>query len=384
MDSAAIKSWADNTQAGKALRKFRCVCNEEQLHELAELANTSNELYTDIEIPKGNGKTRHIQIPHPLLKSVQQQLVILFNQYPIYNPVYGFRPKNSAPMGLRMMLNKYKRGMGYAGISTHYQLDIQDFFPSITETMIRNAVRNCLWTVIEGYGTNPLDPVAKKTLEDGLTTICAHENKAPQGAPTSPMLSNIVAKPMDNAYKKLFREDSQFCGSWGRYADDIVLLLGWPLEEYTSQTSHAIPKRHGFKLADEKTKTGTGMDDLNIWGMDVLPPKDPYAEKTHSRFRVPKQKVSEIERKMCALSESIQTGQGDEEARVKLYEITGLLSYAANVGKYGLDTPAKNITYLPKRLEHAWKYLLRNAAQLLPKNAPHWFGKQKDDDVLFM
>ena len=58
-----------------------------------------------------------------------------------------------------------------------------------------------------------------------LAKLCCHDNKLPQGAPTSPILSNMICSRMDRQLLKLARE---YRCVYSRYADDITFSTSMP------------------------------------------------------------------------------------------------------------------------------------------------------------
>ncbi len=55
-----------------------------------------------------------------------------------------------------------------------------------------------------------------------LSRICTHEGRLPQGAPTSPAISNLVCRRLDERLTKLVK---RFDGRYTRYADDMTISL---------------------------------------------------------------------------------------------------------------------------------------------------------------
>lgn len=86
------------------------------------------------------------------------------------------------------------------------RVDIQDFFPSINFGRVRGMFR-----------AFPFEyPAEVATL---LAQLCCHANQLPQGAPTSPIVSNYVCRAMDTRLAELAREER--C-HFSRYADDLT------------------------------------------------------------------------------------------------------------------------------------------------------------------
>ena len=52
-----------------------------------------------------------------------------------------------------------------------------------------------------------------------LASLCSYEGALPQGAPTSPYLSNIIAKQLD---KRLIGLSQRYNLRYTRYADDLT------------------------------------------------------------------------------------------------------------------------------------------------------------------
>jgi len=79
-----------------------------------------------------------------------------------------------------------------------------------------------------------------------LAQICCHKNSLPQGAPTSPIISNMICSKMDGELQKLARKSKS---TYTRYADDITF----------STNLQFIPKELGqqkeneFKVSQELT-----------------------------------------------------------------------------------------------------------------------------------
>jgi RNA-directed DNA polymerase len=83
-------------------------------------------------------------------------------------------------------------------------LDLADFFPSISLDRIVIAWRGIGWN---------------KESARILGNICAHEGRLPQGAPTSPALSNLVCRKLDARLTALIQGMQ---GEYTRYADDLT------------------------------------------------------------------------------------------------------------------------------------------------------------------
>lgn len=156
-------------------------------------------IYRVIKIPKKNKwkKKRIIEIPCKRIYDVQKA---------IYNVILK-RFKVSE------FCNSYVKGksikdnaVGHIGCKTLLKFDITDFFPSIKMDRVYRQFR------FYGYGEN----VSKY-----LSYLCLNKNLVlPQGAPTSPALSNIVCVRLDKRIGTYCKNNDLV---FSRYADDITI-----------------------------------------------------------------------------------------------------------------------------------------------------------------
>jgi RNA-directed DNA polymerase len=181
------------------------------------------ERYRQFEIPKRSGGMRKISAPHGLLREMQDKLQKdLQSLYAAHPSAHGFIEKRSiasnarAHVGKRWVLN----------------IDLVDFFPTINFGRVRGL-----------FMKPPFEMGA------AAATVCAqivtYRNGLPQGAPTSPVLSNFIAATLDRQLLRLARQNKLV---YTRYADDITLSTN------LAQFPPAIAVREeisggGFKVA---------------------------------------------------------------------------------------------------------------------------------------
>jgi len=172
------------------LAKLLCVEND----SLFAIINKPETFYRTFKIKKKSGGMREIRAPYPSLKAIQQWVYdnVLKSQY-VHGCAHGFRPRRSIVTNARTHLEN----------NCLLKLDLKDFFPSIKINRVVQVFKNIGYT---------------KNISWLLATICCLDNELPQGAPTSPALSNIVARHMD---KRLYRLAKNFGFRYSRYADDI-------------------------------------------------------------------------------------------------------------------------------------------------------------------
>ena len=188
--------------------------------------NQPKSFYRTFFIPKRNGKKRKIDEPLPSLKEIQNWIYqeILCNvKISSYAKAYvkGKSIKDNARFHKRQ-----KKVLS---------MDIKDFFPSIGFKQILNVFRNI------GYREN----VAVL-----LANLCCLNNSLPQGAPTSPILSNIIACKLDNKIVDYIGKEKI---RYTRYADDLT-FSGDFNEGDIIKNVERIANRLGFKINEEKTR----------------------------------------------------------------------------------------------------------------------------------
>lgn len=154
--------------------------------------------YVEFSIKKKNGGYRKINAPKKDLKKIQRQLLeVLYNIYEFSECQQGFiKEKN-------IVTNAKK----HIGANYILNLDLKDFFNTINFGRVRG--------LFLGKPFNFNNEVA--TI---LAKIVTNENTLPQGAPTSPIISNMICYILDNNIEKYCKN---YNCNYTRYADDITI-----------------------------------------------------------------------------------------------------------------------------------------------------------------
>jgi RNA-directed DNA polymerase len=137
-------------------------------------------------------------------------------------------------------------------------LDINDFFGSITSKHIYKVFRNSPFNFPE-------------QLAAATSLLCTYNEKLPQGAPTSPVLSNFVFRQFD---EKVFNFCQEFNITYSRYADDLTFSTNELAFEITATTTfiNQIEKylsKGNFKLNEEKICLRTDKQKQIVTGIKV-------------------------------------------------------------------------------------------------------------------
>jgi len=171
--------------------------------ELAKRLETSlDELravpidYVEAYIPKRSSGSRRLLIPDEELKVVQRKILHrVLAKLSVHPAVTGFENGQS-------IVHNANRHVGQAVV---LKMDIEDFFPSTTAEQITRYFQRVGWN---------------REAAELLTKLTTHENGLPQGAPTSPRLSNLVNRRLDT---RIAWAANRRRATYTRYADDITV-----------------------------------------------------------------------------------------------------------------------------------------------------------------
>jgi RNA-directed DNA polymerase len=164
----------------------------------------TSHYYLSHTVRKSSGGLRWINAPQPPLIDAQTYL--------LHNFFYKFKPSKHC-VGFR-------RGMGVTeGAKRHFgnkcllNLDLKDFFPSIHRQEVYQMIQRYN-AVLRKKGFSPMT-----NFEIGsLTKMVTLSSCLPQGAPTSPVIANLVSTSLD---KELSQLSDKYGLVYTRYADDL-------------------------------------------------------------------------------------------------------------------------------------------------------------------
>lgn len=193
---------------------------------IAAVTKDSAAFYRDFEIKKRSGGIRIISAPNPTLLRCQRWINgEILQHVPIHSSAFGFVPGRSVIDNAKM----HTLGSQLLG------MDVKNFFPSIRIEAVEDTFLGI------GYPPNVSLIMAR---------LCCKDDKLPQGAPTSPAISNLVCRNMD---KEIFDLTSARSLIYTRYADDIS-VSGDDLGSDVLGKIAFILNSFGFSVNDEKTR----------------------------------------------------------------------------------------------------------------------------------
>jgi RNA-directed DNA polymerase len=191
--------------------------------------------YKSFAIPKRTGGLRPILAPIGLTRELQEKLApILQARYSAHPAAQGFIKERSILSNARV----------HAGQRLVLNIDLEEFFPSINFGRVRGLF------MAEPFRLGP----AAASL---FAQLCAYRNGLPQGAPTSPALSNFIAADLDRRLARLARESNV---RYTRYADDITFSSNQQTLPQTLIVSGHAGSGSGVQVAEplERAITASG------------------------------------------------------------------------------------------------------------------------------
>ncbi|HZU37816.1 MAG TPA: reverse transcriptase family protein [Gemmataceae bacterium] len=171
--------------------------------------------YTRFTIPKRGGGERVICAPKKQLRWVQRQIL---------DQILAKVPAHSAAHGFVVGRSTVTNAERHQGAALLLKFDLSDFFPTIHYHRVVGLFASLGYYVGDGrFGTED----EARRVAPTLARLCCYapEPEAwdgvvlPQGAPTSPAISNLVCRRLDARLEGLARRNQ---GVYTRYADDLT------------------------------------------------------------------------------------------------------------------------------------------------------------------
>lgn len=207
--------------------------------------------YRTFQIPKKKGGYRELSAPHHTLKYIQTWIYTnVLSKVKINYCSHGFCPKKSIITNAKVHVDN----------QSLLKIDLKDFFCTITINQVITVFKNL------GYAPK---------VAFYLASLCCLNNTLPQGAPTSPSLSNIVAKQMDYRLLKLCKK---LGFKYSRYADDMA-FSGTKITPDFADYVKKIINNCGFVVNENKVKLYKGEGAKILTGLSL----------SNNQIRVPRE-----------------------------------------------------------------------------------------------
>lgn len=211
-------------------------------YALFDIVNNCGDLYRTILIPKRSGGFREISDPDRTLKLMQRSILrgildlLSVSPYATAYHAGATLSANAEPhVGKRYLL----------------KLDLSDFFGHIRFDAVYSAAFNTIYF--------------PKQIGAMLTALCCRGDVLPQGAPTSPALSNLVMKNFDNNFGAWCQKHGM---EYTRYCDDISVSGNAPLYP-AFRKARSWLERSGYEINEGKTHFITNASRQTVTGLTV-------------------------------------------------------------------------------------------------------------------
>ena len=230
--------------------------------------------YHRFTIPKRDGSERAIWAPLPRLKEAQRWILRnIVEKLLVHGSVHGFLA------GRSILTN----AASHPGSDLVVKVDLKDFFPTVTFPRVKGVFRKA------GYREEVATLLALLCTE-APREVVEHEGKTyfvalgprclPQGAPTSPGLTNTLGLKLDRRLSGLSR---RLGWRYTRYADDLTFSLpadhaGPPRVGTLLGMVRRVVEAEGFTVHPEKTAVARAGGRQKITGLVIngdAPPARP-------------------------------------------------------------------------------------------------------------
>lgn len=289
--------------------------------------------YNTLEIPKKNGDTRTICVPNKNLKKVQKKLYNKLSTY--YDEIktqnnftskisHGFEKNRSIVTNAEVHKNKR-----YV-----VNLDLLDFFPSINFGRVRSYfIKNNYFEINDDIATI-------------LAQLTCYKGTLPQGAPTSPLIANMICNIMDIRILKIAKK---YCLDYTRYADDLTFSTNnkYFLNDYDKflEDIKNIIHRSGFELNSKKTRLLFSNSRQEVTGLVV-----------NKKISVPKEYYKNTRAMAHSLYKNGYFLIDDEVGTIE--QLEGRFSFINQINLYNIDNKKKDMWHLNSKEKQYQKFMI--------------------------
>ena len=194
---------------------------------LYAVSNNLGKHYRKVKLPKKNGGFRTLSVPDEVLKSIQRQIaeVLLIHS-----------PTSRYAKAYRFGSSTLRNAKHHVGKQVVLKLDILHFFDSIRYSTVKDKVFP--------------EEIYAEPVRILLTMLCYHKDALPQGAPSSPAITNIILYEFDEQIGQWCRERGI---AYTRYCDDMTFSGDFNPAEVIRFVRLEL-KKMGFLLNEQKTQ----------------------------------------------------------------------------------------------------------------------------------
>ena len=194
-----------------------------------------NDMYIRFTIPKQNKRERIVYQPSKELKVLQRWIVSnILKPFPVSEFSRAYARGDSIQ----------KNAIDHRHSKYILHMDIHEFFPSITDTMMKQYLKNHE-DIVDSIGLTGEDIQL-------LIELCFYRGKKLViGSPASPTISNIIMFDFDNELVDSLKQFGKFI--YTRYADDIYISSKNYIDPKVTDCVGGVLSKYGFSVNRTKT-----------------------------------------------------------------------------------------------------------------------------------
>ncbi|MBD2182747.1 reverse transcriptase family protein [Aerosakkonema funiforme] len=234
--------------------------------------------YIRFRIPKKTGGDRIISAPMPRLKKAQHWILNnILEKVELHNAAHGFRPGRSI----------VSNAQPHIGAEVVINFDLKNFFPSISYQRVKGlfislGYSEAAATIFSLLSTEP--DIEEVELDGKTYYVALSDRHLPQGAPTSPAITNILCRRLD---RRLTQMAENLGFTYTRYADDLTFSASGDNRRHICNVlrrTESIVEHEGFVINEEKTRILRNSRQQDVTGV-IVNDKPNVDKKTLKRFR---------------------------------------------------------------------------------------------------
>ena len=228
----------------------------------------TDNLYTTFTIPKKNGGERVIHAPKKELKFLQKKLADILWECYLESLESKSKDKNFKIPVLSHAFEKEKSIITNSQMHRNKKyilnIDLKDFFDSFNFGRVR------------GFFIKDRDFAVSPEIATVIAQVACYQGKLPQGAPSSPIITNLISRILDYRIVKIAKK---YRFTYSRYADDMIfstnrelnsnkLRASKELDNFLTELEEVIISS-GFEINPKKTRLSNNMQRQEVTGLVV-------------------------------------------------------------------------------------------------------------------
>lgn len=322
----------------------------------------TDNLYNSFTIPKKNGGERVIHAPKKELKFLQKKLSNVLWECYLESIESKSKDKNFKTPVLSHAFEKGKSIITNSQMHRNKKyilnIDLKNFFDSFNFGRVR------------GFFIKDKDFTVSPEIATVIAQIACYQGKLPQGAPSSPIITNLITRILDYRIVKIAKK---YRFTYSRYADDMTfstnrelnsnkLRASKELDNFLTELEEVIISS-GFEINPKKTRLSNNMQRQEVTGLVVnkkINVKREYIKNTRAMaFQLYKDGAFEIDKKPGTINQL--TGrfafifQIDQYNNYLLYK-KSLIQNNLDAQKYLLGRNSSK----KSESKYYWKYIFYN------------------------